>query len=70
MFDKVFASFSHFSRKNSHKKIKCISIDTHNLEVDMCCDLWRKKHTSIGTLEIKMTCITRQLKYYNMELKY
>ena len=47
-------------------------IDTHNLEVDMYCDLWRKKekHTSIDTLEIEMKGIIRQLKYYNMQLKY
>ena len=42
----------------------------HNLEVDMYCDLWRKKHTSIDTLEIEMTRITRQFKYYKVQLKY
>ena len=42
---------------------KCMSIDTHNLEVDTYCDLWREKHASIDMLEIEMTRITRQLKY-------
>ena len=30
----------------------------------------RKKHMSIDTLEIEMTHITRQLKYYKLQLKY
>ena len=38
MFDKVFASFSLLTLENSHQK-KCMSIDTHNLEVDMYWDL-------------------------------
>ena len=29
-----------------------------------------KKHTSIDQLEIEMTRITRQLKYYKLQLKY
>ena len=29
-----------------------------------------KKHTSFDTLEIELTCITRQLKYYKLQLKY
>ena len=44
-----------------------MSIDTHNLEIDTCCDLWRKKkQTSIDTLEIEMTHINRLLKYYKL----
>ena len=39
----------------------------HNVEVDTYSDLWRRrKHTSIDTLEIEMTCITRQLEYYKL----
>ena len=29
-----------------------------------------EKHTSIDTLEIEMTCITRQLEYFKLHLKY
>ena len=29
-----------------------------------------KIHTSIDILEIEMTCITRQLEYYKLQLKY
>ena len=29
-----------------------------------------KNHTSIDTLEIGMTCITKPLKYYKLQLKY
>ena len=35
--------------------------------------LWlvkKKKHTSIDTLDIEMTRITRQLKYYKLQLEY
>ena len=60
MFDKVFASFS----------LLTCTIDTHVLEVDTYCNLWRKKHTSIDTLEIEMTCITRQPEYFKLQLKY
>ena len=34
----------------------------------MTCE--EKKHMSIDMLEIEMTCITRQLKYYKLQLKY
>jgi hypothetical protein len=34
----------------------------------MICE--QQKHTSIVTLEIEMTCITRQLKYCKVQLKY
>ena len=43
----------------------------HNLEVDshtVTCE--GKKHASIDMLEIEMTRITRQLKYYEVQLKY
>ena len=69
MFDKVFASFKVLTCKNLHEK-KGTSIDTHNSEVDMYYDLWRRKHMSIDMLEIDMTCIIRLLKYYELELKY
>ena len=50
---------------------KCSSIDTHNLEVDTYYDFWRKKkYTSIDMLEIEITRITRQLKYYKLQFKY
>ena len=49
----------------------CTSINTHILEVDTYYALWReKKHMSIDTLEIEMTCITRQFEYYKLQLKY
>ena len=67
MFDKVFASFPLSTCKNLHTK-KCMSIDTHNSEVGMSCE--RKKHMSINTLETEMICITGQLKYFNLQLKY
>ena len=38
MFDKVFASFSLLTR-NIRTKENCTSIDMHNLDVDMYCDL-------------------------------
>ena len=44
-----------------------MSIDMHDLEVDMYCDSWkRRKYMSIDTLEIEMTYITKQLKYYEL----
>ena len=64
VFDKAFASFSLLTRKNLHKN-KCTSIDTHILEVDTCCDLWRKNHTSIDTLEIEMIRILGNLSTIN-----
>ena len=43
----------------------------HELEVDTYYDLWRKNtHTFIDMLEIIMTHIIRQLKYYKQQLKY
>ena len=53
MFDKVIASFPLLTCKNLPPNKKCMSIDTHNLEVDPYCDLW--KHTSIDTPKIEMT---------------
>ena len=68
MFDKVFANFSRLTRKNLHKENAC---HTYNLEVDTYCDLWKKEtHTLIDTLEIKMTHIARQFKYYKLQLMY
>ena len=39
---------------------------------DTYCDLWRKekKHTAIDTLEIEMTRIIKQLKYYKLQLQH
>ena len=42
----------------------------HILEVDMYCKCEEKNHTSIDTLEIETTCITRQLEYYKLQLTY
>ena len=39
MFDKVIASFPLLTCKNLPPNKKCMSIDTHNLEVDPYCDL-------------------------------
>ena len=39
---KFLQVFSLLTCKYSHKK-RCMSVDMHNLEVDMYCDLWRKK---------------------------
>ena len=39
----------------------------HILEVDTYCDLHRKTHTSIGTLDIEMTRITRRLEYFKLQ---
>ena len=44
-FDKVFASFWHLTLKNLHKKQKCTSIDTHDLEIWHVVWLVKKKTT-------------------------
>ena len=49
-----FCKVSLLTRKNSHKKKKCTSIDMHNIEGDMYYDLWgKKKHMSTDMLEIE-----------------
>ena len=67
---KFLQVFHFWHAKTRTHKDKRMSIDTHNLEVDTYCDFWRKKHTSINTLEIEMTSNTRQLKRHKLQLKY
>jgi hypothetical protein len=61
--------FWHAKTCTKIKNKKCTSIDTHNLEVDMYCDLWRKKiHVKWHARNWNDTC--RQLKYYKLQFKY
>ena len=70
MCDKKIASYSLLTRKNLYQKNVC-QLRPHKLEVDTYCDLWRKTfYMSIDTLQIEMTCITRQLKFYKLQLNY
>lgn len=59
IFDKSFPKFLAFDMQKLTLYFtfyKCISIDTHKLEFDMCCDLWQNNNlVSVDMLEIEMT---------------
>ena len=56
-------SFCKFLSFDTHKTCTKInmSIDTHDLDFDMQCDLWREKNHVIDTIEITMTQTTRHV---------
>ena len=69
MFDKVFASFSLLTHKNLHKN-NCTSIDKHILRSWHVLWLVKKKAHVNWHIRNRMTCITRQFEYYELQLKY
>ena len=62
----------HFWHAKTHKKTKKLHVNSH-AQFRRWHVLWlmkKIKHTSIVTLGIEMTGITRQLKYYKLQHKY